>query len=245
MTASAWLMDLGRMDYLTAWDLQRRLVEERIADRRPDSLLLAEHDPVYTVGRSGREAHWADLPGPSSGASAIPLHHVERGGSITYHGPGQIVAYPIMRLGRLCAGPKAFVRLLEDVVIATLAGWGMAGTRVDRLPGVWVDGMPDGQPEKIAAVGLRIIRGVTMHGIALNVGVDLAPFRRITPCGIAGCRVTSMEARLGRPVDLGSVKQAMAAAAAEALAWRWLEPGPLPAPQGESIMVATGEEVGT
>jgi len=245
MTAPAWLLDLGRMDYLTAWDLQHRLVEERIADRRPDSLLLVEHDPVYTVGRSGREAHWADLPGPSSGASAIPLHHVERGGSITYHGPGQIVAYPIMRLERLCAGPKAFVRLLEDAVIATLAGWGIAGIRLDRLPGVWAGGTPDGRPEKIAAVGLRIIRGVTMHGIALNVGVDLAPFRRITPCGIDGCRVTSMEARLGRPVDVGSVKQAMAAAAAEALAWRWLEPGPLPTPQGESIMVATGEEAGT
>lgn len=247
MTAPARLMDLGRLDYAAAWHLQQRLVEDRIAGRRPDSLLLLEHDPVYTVGRSGREAHWADLlrTGPASGGTAIPLHHVERGGSITYHGPGQVVAYPIVRLGRVCTGPKAFVRLLEDVVIGTLAGWGLAGSRVDGLPGVWIVDGPAASPEKIAAVGLRIIKGVTMHGVAVNAAVDLAPFGRITPCGIAGCRVTSMEARLGQPVDLATVKQAIADRFAEAFDLRWLDGAGAPEGDGPPVLEEAGQEVGT
>lgn len=219
--APASLLDLGLMDYAAAWDLQLKLVEDRLADRRPDTLLLLEHPPVYTVGRTGREAHWAGLQADS----AIPLHHVERGGSVTYHGPGQVVAYPIMRLGRICAGPKPFVRLLEQVVIDTLAEQGLTGSRLDRLPGVWISDGPGEPPEKIAAVGLRIVRGVTLHGIALNVAVDLAPFKHITPCGIAGCRVTSMEARLGRPVPVAAIKAALAAHFARLLALRWVETG--------------------
>jgi lipoyl(octanoyl) transferase len=217
--APASLLDLGRMDYAAAWDLQRKLVDDCIADRRPDSLLLVEHPPVFTVGRTGREAHWAGLQADG----AIPLHHIERGGSVTYHGPGQVVAYPIMRLGRICAGPKPFVRLLEQAVIDTLAGWGLAGSRLDKLPGVWVADGPSAPAEKIAAVGLRIVRGVTMHGIALNVSVDLSPFGRITPCGIAGCRVTSMEAKLGRPVPVAAIKEAFAAHFARRFALRWVE----------------------
>lgn len=222
VTAPACLLDLGQMDYAAAWDLQRKLVDDRVAGCRPDSLLLLEHPPVYTVGRTGREAHWAGLP---AAGAAIPLHHVERGGSITYHGPGQVVAYPILRLGRICAGPKPFVRLLEQAVLDTLADWGLTGLRLDKLPGVWIPGDAGAPPEKIAAVGLRIVRGVTMHGIAVNVAVDLAPFARITPCGIAGCRVTSMAARLGRPVAVAAVKAALAAHFARLLALHWVPAG--------------------
>lgn len=202
MSTPALLLNVDHLDYAPAWDLQRRLVEERASGLRPDLLLLLEHEPVFTVGRRGQAAHWAGLE-----AEGHKVHHVERGGSVTYHGPGQLVGYPIVRLTDHCPGPKAYVRLLEEVVIRTLADWGIAGERVERLPGVWVG---DSTREKIAAMGVRINRGVTMHGFALNVDPDLTPFGRITPCGIAGCRVTSMAARLGRPVDMKLVRQQVA-----------------------------------
>jgi lipoyl(octanoyl) transferase len=202
VSTPALLLNVDHLDYAPAWDLQRRLVEERAAGLRPDLLLLLEHEPVFTVGRRGKTEHWAGLE-----AEGHKVHHVERGGSVTYHGPGQLIGYPIVRLTDHCPGPKAYVRLLEEVVIRTLADWGIAGERVERLPGVWVG---DSAFEKIAAMGVRINRGVTMHGFALNVDPDLTPFGRITPCGIAGCRVTSMAARLGRPVDMRLVRQQVA-----------------------------------
>ncbi len=202
MSTPAVLFNVGRLDYAQAWDLQHRLVEERVADRRPDTLLLLEHEPVFTVGRTGKDDHWKELA-----AEGIPVHRVERGGSVTYHGPGQLVGYPIVRLNDHCPGPKAYVRLLEDVVIRTLADWGITGRRVEKLPGVWVGGEPG---EKIAAVGVRIHKGITMHGFALNVNVDVTPFSRITPCGIAGCLVTSMAVRLGRSADMPLVRRQVA-----------------------------------
>lgn len=202
MSTPAVLFNVGRLDYAPAWDLQHRLVEERVADGRPDTLLLLEHEPVFTVGRRGKVEHWAGLA-----AEGYEVHHVERGGSVTYHGPGQLVGYPIMRLNDHCPGPKAYARLLEEVVIRTLADWGMTGRRVEKLPGVWIGDEPG---EKIAAVGMRINKGVTMHGFALNVDLDLTPFSRITPCGIAGCPVTSMAARLGGPVDMRLVRRQVA-----------------------------------
>ncbi len=214
----AMLKNFEQLDYAQAWGLQRRLVEERVADRRPDTLLLLEHEPVFTVGRRGKAEHWAGLE-----ADGHPVHHVERGGSVTYHGPGQLVGYPIVRLNGHCPGPKAYVRLLEEVVIRTLADWGITGRRVEQLPGVWVGDAPG---EKIAAVGVRIDRGVTMHGFALNVDLDLAPFRRITPCGIAGCPVTSMAARLGRPVDLQLVRRQVAGHFGHLFDLDWTEPEP-------------------
>jgi lipoate-protein ligase B len=202
MPTSAALFNVGRLDYTPVWDLQHRLVEDRIADRRPDTLLLLEHEPVFTVGRRGKAEHWAGLE-----EEGHQVHHVERGGSVTYHGPGQLVGYPIVRLTDHCPGPKAYVRLLEEVVIRTLADWGIAGERVEQRPGVWVGGSA---LEKIAAMGVRINRGVTMHGFALNVDLDLAPFSRITPCGIADCPVTSMAAKLGGPVDMSLVRRQIA-----------------------------------
>ncbi len=215
----AELIEQTRLDYDAAWALQRRFVEERLNGRRPDTLLLLEHDPVFTVGRSGRQEHWGrDARVP---ASAIPLRHVERGGSITYHGPGQLMAYPILKLTDFCPGPRAYVHRLEEVVMRTLAGWGIEGYRRERLPGVWT-----GRDEtaKIAAVGVRIERGVTMHGIALNVDPDLAPFSQIVPCGIAGCRVTSMTAVTGAPIDMAAVRARFAQAFARVFGLTWRRP---------------------
>lgn len=217
-TVRAELIRPARLDYETAWTLQRRLVDERADGRRPDMLLLLEHAPVYTVGRSGRADHWGDEV--ALRATGIPVRQVERGGSITYHGPGQLVAYPILKLTDFCAGPRAYVRKLEDVIIDTLACWGIAGHRLDKFPGVWIG---DDAPAKIAAVGVRIERGITMHGIALNVSMDLAPFERIVPCGIAGCRVTSMEEVAGRNVDLADVRAQFATEFARVFELRWTE----------------------
>jgi len=211
------LHELERLDYAAAWELQRRLVEDRQAGRCPDTLLLLEHDPVFTVGRTGRAAHWG---GDESAThlAGIPLLRVERGGSVTYHGPGQLVGYPILRLKRFCAGPKAYVRQLEEVVIRTLARWGIRGRRVEKLPGVW---MEVGRPAKIAAIGARIDRGVTMHGFALNVTVDLEPFTRIVPCGIADCRVTSMAELTAGSVDRDEVRRCLAEQFAEVFGLEW------------------------
>jgi lipoate-protein ligase B len=228
MTRVAALVQHDRLRYGDAWALQHRLVEERIADRRPDSLLLLEHEPVFTVGRSGQAGHWGGDEALS--AAGYPLYHVERGGSVTYHGPGQVVGYPILRLADFCPGPKAYVRLLEETLIRTLAAWGLTGRRVEKFPGVWTDPDPSdpaGPPRKIAALGVRIVRGVTMHGFALNVTVDLAPFDRIVPCGIAGCRVTSMQAELartGRPApDITLVRRRVAEEFARTFGLEWMD----------------------
>ncbi|TAJ11064.1 MAG: lipoyl(octanoyl) transferase LipB [Nitrospirae bacterium] len=225
MSTPAALFNVGRLDYAQAWDLQHRLVEERAADRRPDTLLLLEHEPVFTVGRTGKDDHWKDLA-----AEGIPVHRVERGGSVTYHGPGQLVGYPILKLTDHCPGPKAYVGLLEEVVIRTLADWGITGRRVEKLPGVWIGGEP---AEKIAAVGVRINKGITMHGFALNVNVDVTPFSRITPCGIAGCLVTSMAARLGGSADMPLVRRQVAEHFGRLFDLGWTEPD-----QAEAVLSA-------
>ncbi|MES4785325.1 MAG: lipoyl(octanoyl) transferase, partial [Nitrospiraceae bacterium] len=189
-----------------AWDLQRTLLQERVDDRRADTLVLLEHDPVYTIGRTGQATHWG---GDESRILQMgyPVYHVERGGSITYHGPGQIVGYPILRLSRFCPGPKIYMRMLEEVLIRVLADWGLTGQRIEKQPGVWVE---HEDRAKIAAMGVRIVQDVTMHGFALNVSIDLSPFERIVPCGIQGCRVTSMASLLGRPVDIHQVRERIA-----------------------------------
>ena len=213
------LMSFDHLHYEKAWELQRRLVEERIADRRPDTLVLLEHEPVFTIGRSGQSAHWGGDQN-SLQAAGYSVYHVERGGSVTYHGPGQIVGYPILRLSHFCPGPKGYMRLLDEVLIRTLAYWGITGRWTDKLIGVWVG---EETREKIAAMGVRIAGGVTMHGFALNVNVDLEPFRRIVPCGIAGCRVTSMQAILGKPIDISMVRRRIAEVFAQVFGLDWTQ----------------------
>jgi len=222
VTRPGALMSFNRLPYEEAWELQRALVEERVADRRPDTLVLLEHEPVFTIGRSGQPAHWKDDE-KSLEAAGYPVYHVERGGSVTFHGPGQIVGYPILRLSQFSPGPKGYMRLLEVVLIRTLADWGITGRRIDKLPGVWVG---EETREKIAAMGVRIAGGVTMHGFALNVNVDLEPFRRIIPCGIVGCRVTSMKALLGRPLDVSVVRRRIAEVFAQVFGLIWTDQVP-------------------
>lgn len=208
-----------RVSYASAWELQRTLYEERANDQRPDTLLLLEHDPVYTLGRSTKDTHWGGDEAALQ-AEAYTVYHVDRGGSVTYHGPGQVVGYPILRLRDYCSGPKSYMRLLEEVLIRTLADWSVAGCRLDNLPGVWVG---HESPAKIAAMGVHISRGVTMHGFSLNVSVDLTPFSRIVPCGLVNCRVTSMADVLGNPPAESQVRASLARHFADVFQIEWAE----------------------
>ena len=219
MERQASLITCERVDFASAWDLQHRLLRERTVGRRLDTLILLEHNPVFTIGRSGRAAHCGGDEN-SLRARGFPVYRVERGGSVTFHGPGQIVGYPILHLRSFCSGPKAYMRLLEDVLIRVLAAWGLRGRRFEKLTGVWVG---EDRIEKVAAMGVRIIEGVTMHGFALNVTVDLDPFRDIVPCGIPDCRVTSMASLLGHSPDVSAVRDKVAEAFAEVFGLRWVE----------------------
>ncbi|HKO31792.1 MAG TPA: lipoyl(octanoyl) transferase LipB [Nitrospiraceae bacterium] len=175
--------------YDEAWILQKQLQEERIAERQGDVLLLLEHSPVYTLGRTTQPAHW-DCGEEVLRRTGASVQSVDRGGSITYHGPGQVVGYPILKLSHYCSGPKQYVRKLEEVLLHTLSQWEIGGYRLEGKPGVWVRW--NHADAKIAAIGVRIDHGVTIHGFALNVDLDLTPFSHIMPCGLVRCRITSM-----------------------------------------------------
>jgi lipoyl(octanoyl) transferase len=175
--------------YDEAWTIQKKLQEKRIAERQGDVLLLLEHLPVYTLGRTTQPAHWS-LGGETLRRTGAKLQSVDRGGSITYHGPGQVLGYPILKLSHYCSGPKQYVWKLEEVLIHTLLRWGIEGYRLEKKPGVWV--RRNHADAKIAAIGVRIDHGVTIHGFALNVDLDLSPFSYIMPCGLSQCPVTSM-----------------------------------------------------
>ncbi|MBK9307647.1 MAG: lipoyl(octanoyl) transferase LipB [Nitrospira sp.] len=208
--------------YLTAWDLQSRLHSERLLDRQPDTLLILEHSPVYTLGRRTRPADW----GGNTAAlceNGAELLHVNRGGSITFHGPGQIVLYPILKVVQYATGARQLVWLLEEVLIRVLTCWGLAGVRVAGRPGVWVL-VP--QLQKIGFVGVRIQRGVTLHGVALNVDLDVSPFLRIHPCGLTDCSVTSMAAVSQRPIPVDMIKQQLAQTFAAVLSSNARSPRP-------------------
>ncbi len=205
------------VSYGAAWDLQSRLHAERVHRARPDTLLILEHRPVYTLGRTTQPLHWGGYE-PALRAQGAEVHRVNRGGSITYHGPGQVVAYPIFELAPYAAGPRQLVHHLEDVVLRVLRRWRIDGHRVPKRPGIWV-AVPD--ERKIASIGLRVEHGVTLHGLALNVDMDLTPFERIVPCGLKGCRVTSMAEVLHRPVSIESVKEELAQAIARVLSIDW------------------------
>lgn len=191
--------------YADAWDLQMRLHHERVINSRPDTILLLEHQPAYTVGRRTLVSDWGGDP-TATHVDGIEIHHVNRGGSVTYHGPGQLVAYPILRLTDHVRGVRAYVEQLEEAVIQCLRQSGIAGHRKEKAPGVWVT---DPQEAKIASIGIRVDRGVTTHGFALNVDMDLSPFRGITPCGLQGCHATSMAEVVGRPVSSMTVAQSL------------------------------------
>jgi len=177
---------LGMIDYQEAWDLQARLAHERAQRLISDQLLLLEHQHVFTFGRRGRTENVLSNDEQITAAGA-QLIHSDRGGDVTYHGPGQLVGYPILFLEETERDVPGYVRHLEEAVIRTLADYGIAAGRERQYPGVWVG------DEKICAVGVKISEWVTLHGFALNVSTDLDFFRHIVPCGIAGKGVTSME----------------------------------------------------
>lgn len=198
------------MAYREAWALQKRLVDERADGRIGDRLLLVEHPPVLTLGRHADAAHVLASPGELA-RRGIEVVRVERGGEVTYHGPGQLVVYPILALSRRGLLLRPLVRALEGVMVETCAAFGVLADRRDGHPGCWVD--PDGAaPRKLGALGIRVERGVSYHGIALNVDPDLADFDLIDPCGTPGLISTSIAVESGRPDERPS-SVAVAAAA--------------------------------
>ncbi len=196
---------LGRVEYDHAWAIQRELVASRQAGHAPDTLLLLEHPPVITLGRSGETAH---LLGSEAELErrGVALVETDRGGDITFHGPGQIVGYAIVDLAPRGRDLHRYLRDLESVLIRALAEFGIVAGRVEGLTGVWVG------DAKVAAIGIRVARWVTHHGFALNVDTDLSYFDLIVPCGIADRRVTSMKALLGDAIDREDVENALARA---------------------------------
>ena len=197
MTAIQWAF-LGRMDYNEAWNLQRDLAEARVRGEIPNTLLLLEHPPTYTLGRRGGDSDLL-LPVQDLKLHGATVINVDRGGQATFHGPGQLVAYPILNLKEWGRGPLRYVRTLESILIGVLQEFGAQAMRIDKLTGVWVG------DKKIAAIGLKVSRGVTTHGFALNVSTDLAWFRHIVPCGVPDKDVTSIERLLERPVTVAEV----------------------------------------
>jgi len=198
MVTTCHLIELGLTRYGDALDLQRRLAALRVEGLVGDLLLLLEHPPVITLGRGGERAHLL-VPESSLSARGIEFFDVERGGDITYHGPGQLVGYPILNLAEHGGDLHSYVRGLEGILIETLTSFGLGASRWIGRTGVWVRG------RKIASIGIHVSRWVTRHGFALNVDMNLAPFKLIVPCGIKGASATSIAEELSRPVAMDEV----------------------------------------
>lgn len=211
--------DLGRRDYKEVWDLQEALltsiVDRKLANRTLPSgaqhsplhyLLFVEHPHVYTLGKSGEVSHLLATADELESIGAT-YYKINRGGDITYHGPGQLVGYPVFDLDHFFNDIHHYLRLLEESIIRTCADYGLPASRIQGLTGVWIDADRGAEARKICAFGVRCSRWVTMHGFAFNIHPDLAYFRRIVPCGITDRGVTSLEQELGRHVEVLEVKQ--------------------------------------
>ena len=209
------------MSYKECWDLQQSLFESRLEQRRGGcqsedcgTILTVEHTPVYTLGKSGKESNMLISEAYLKSLDA-EFFHIDRGGDITFHGPGQIVCYPILDIGRLGIGLRRYVEILEQAVIMTIAHYGIMGERLEGATGVWVcDRNQEGAPinwRKICAIGVRASHFVTMHGFALNVATDLKWFTMINPCGFTDKGVTSISKEVGASVDVEEVKQLLVA----------------------------------
>jgi lipoate-protein ligase B len=203
------------MEYRQAWDLQVRLAAAVHDGEKPNTLLLLEHPPVFTRGRLSRPEHVLLKPDELA-RRGISVYETDRGGQVTFHGPGQLVGYPVVDL-RQWAGPIKYVRTLEQVILGTLADFGMSAGVVEGITGVWAD------DAKIAAIGVKISRGIAYHGFAINVNTDLAYFDYIVPCGITGRPMTSMAQLLGKPIDLEMVQYSLAYQFGEAMGFRMVE----------------------
>jgi len=191
--------NLGLIDYKEAWDLQKETYELRVENKIPDVLYLLEHPNTYTFGKS---ADHKNLVGSEEylNSNKISVYDIDRGGDITYHGPGQIVGYPIISLENWQQDTHKYLRALEETIISTCAEYDIAGGRVPKYTGVWVE------DRKIAAIGIKVTRWVTMHGFAFNVNTDLSFFKGIIPCGISDKDVTSIKRETGGEINMDDVK---------------------------------------
>jgi lipoyl(octanoyl) transferase len=212
-------IDLGNIDYKEAWDYQEQLfssvIETKVGNRElsaaeqkktPNYLLFCEHPHVYTLGKTGKESHLLVNEQQLNEKSAT-FYKINRGGDITYHGPGQVVGYPILDLDNFFTDIHKYLRFLEEMVILTLVDFGIISGRSQGETGVWLDADEPAKARKICAMGVRASRWVTMHGFALNVNADLSYFGNIIPCGITDKAVTSMNKELGRDIDVDLVKE--------------------------------------
>lgn len=215
MKETVLFRDLGTMRYREAWDYQEALLQENLMLKKGAThglsatkhhLLFVEHPPVYTLGKSGNMANVL-IGEEERAAKGIEFFHTNRGGDITFHGPEQVVGYPILDLEKFYTDIGRYLRSLEEVIITALAGYGLVAGRSAGETGVWLDAQVKGQERKICAMGVRCSRWVTMHGFALNVNTDLNYFNHIIPCGIQNKSVTSIQQELGRPVAIEDVKE--------------------------------------
>ena len=206
--------DLGQMNYQAAWDLQESLLKENVR-RKSDKeggeptehyLLFVEHPPVYTLGKSGNKENVL-MSDEELQANHIEFFHTNRGGDITFHGPDQLVGYPILDLEKFYTDIGKYLRNIEEVIIRTMAEYGIKGDRSSGETGVWIDPDMPGRERKICAIGVRCSRWITMHGFAFNVNTDLSYFNNIIPCGIVNKQVTSLQKELGRVLDMEEVKE--------------------------------------
>ena len=227
----AYCRDLGRMDYKTCWDLQQELFDAGVARKHTGpipvpvpgaddaddagTVLLVEHPPVYTLGKSGHAENLL-VNQEALKAMGAQFFHIDRGGDITFHGPGQLVCYPILDLERIGIGLREYIDTLEEAVIRTVAEYGIAAGRIAGASGVWID--PEGRrPRKSCAIGVRSSRFITMHGFALNVSTDLEWFTRINPCGFTDRGVTSIASETGLRPSMQEVKRTVVRKLAAAL----------------------------
>ncbi|MDO5663652.1 MAG: lipoyl(octanoyl) transferase LipB [Bacteroidia bacterium] len=206
--------NLGRIRYKEAWDLQEKMFDSVVdaknnhIESKPQYLLFCEHEPVYTLGKSGNAQNLL-IAEHVCKSKNIDYYPIDRGGDITFHGPGQLVAYPIIDMEEFHVGVKSYIQKLEDVVIQTLQFYGIIGEKDEKAMGVWIDAQHPAKARKICAIGVRTSRFVTMHGLALNVNTDLSYFNYINPCGFTDRAVTSMQKELGREVDFQEVSDRM------------------------------------
>ncbi len=210
MSYSVVYQDLGNKGYKETWEYQekifRRLVENKRGGRpEPGTLIFVEHNHVYTLGKNGSESNLL-VDNVRLRASSAEFFRTDRGGDITYHGPGQIVGYPIFDLEQIRISLKEYINRLEEVIIVTLASLGLKGSRLNGATGVWLEPEIEGKARKICAIGVKASRFVTMHGFAFNVNTDLAFFNFINPCGFTGRGVTSLAKELGAVQDFGNIK---------------------------------------
>ena len=207
------LQDLGHQSYKQIWDYQEELLQQKIKAKQanktePDYLLFVEHDPVYTLGKNGKEKNLL-INQNALEEKGIEFYHINRGGDITFHGPGQIVAYPILDLEKFFTDIGKYMRCLEEVIIKTLADYGLQGDRSPGETGVWLDPGIRGRERKICAIGIRCSRWITMHGLAFNVNTNLDYFNNIIPCGIVNKQVTSLQKELRKEIAIDEVKESV------------------------------------